>query len=191
MLESGSRPSLQEDIRLFAQLQQGQLSALKPLYTRYGGLVYGLALAILEDRQEAEDLTQDIFLNLCRTCTYNPARGAPSSFLITLTRSRSLDRLRSRSRRKHLFQRWGQGRLTEPTAILPLEQASQEATALCVREALLALPENQRQVLELSYFKGLSQSEIATALDTPLGTVKTWVRKGLTNLRQTLKDLTD
>lgn len=189
MLESRPRPNLQEDIQVFAALQQGQLSALKPIYTRYGGLVYGLALAILTDRQEAEDLTQDIFLNLCRSCTYNPERGAPSTYLITLTRSRALDRLRSRHRRRHLFQRWGQVVRAEPTPVPPLENINEEAMAQYVSKALADLPKNQRQVLELSYFQGLSQSEIATALGTPLGTVKTWVRKGLASLHQTLKDL--
>ncbi|MBC8123707.1 MAG: sigma-70 family RNA polymerase sigma factor [Gemmatimonadaceae bacterium] len=176
------------DTELVRALVAGRLDALGLLYDRYGALVYGLALSVLTSPQEAEDLSQEIFLAFCRNCKYNPERGSLGSYLITLTRSRAIDRLRSRDRASKLLRRWGQVAVNEPLPLTPIEHATLSENAQQVREALARLPSNQRQVIELSYFKGLSQAEIASQLNTPLGTVKSWVRRGLLDLRQSLQD---
>jgi RNA polymerase sigma-70 factor, ECF subfamily len=176
------------DLELFQALKQGQIDALGKLYDRYASLVYGLALRILSNTEEAEEIAQDVFLNLWKRDIYNPDRGSLSSFLITLTRSRSIDKLRSRNTRTRFFQRWSQSLGTETTLATPLEQASVDERSQLIREALGKLPNTERQVLEIAYYEGLSQSEIAKRLDTPLGTVKTRSRKGLLRLRQMLQD---
>lgn len=181
--------SLQTDAELFYALKAGQPQALGILYDRYASLVYRLAIRVLANSQEAEDLTQEIFLTLWRHGTYNPIRGSLSNFLITLTRSRAIDRLRSRGTNLNLLRRWSQTMSTETPFPTPLETASLAQRSQQVQYALGQLPENQRQVLEMAYYEGLSQSEIAKQLDVPLGTVKTWARQGLLRLKQNLQGL--
>jgi RNA polymerase sigma-70 factor (ECF subfamily) len=180
-------PDLQTDAELCRALKAGQRSALGILYDRYATLVYRLALRILANPQEAEDLTQEIFLTLWRSNTYNPSRGSLSSFLTTLTRSRAIDKLRSRGTNLKTIQRWSQMMATETSSPTPFESASLTQRSQYVAEALAKLPEKQRQVLEMAYYQGMSQSEIAAQLGIPLGTIKTWSRQGLLNLRKNLQ----
>jgi len=177
------------DSELIHQIRTGNAAMLGILYDRYSSLVYRLALRILTDSQEAEDLTQEVFLNLWRSTTYNPDRGSLSSFLTTLTRSRAIDRLRSHKTRTKALHQWGQAMVSQPSTPTPFDVASIQQRSDYVREALGQLPEKQRRILELAYYDGLSQSEISAQLDIPLGTVKTWSRQGLLTLRKTLQDL--
>ncbi len=186
---AGEPPLLPSDAELCRALGAGGTGALATLYDRYAGLVYGLARAILASAEEAEDLTQEIFIGLQRRCGYDPARGTLSAYLTVLTRSRALDRLRSRRSQLRLVEKLGAPEHLAPAPMAPPEQIALEQSAARVRAALAALPETQRRVLELAYFKGLSQTEIATELDAPLGTVKSWTRKGLLALRDALPDL--
>lgn len=179
---------LQTDADLCRAMMAGQPSALGILYDRYASLVYRLALRILTNPQEAEDLTQEIFLTLWRSGTYNPDRGSLGSFLTTLTRSRAIDKLRSRGTNLKFIQRWSQMMVTQTSPPTPFESASLSQRSHYVRNALTQLPEKQRHVLELAYYEGLSQSEIAAQLGIPLGTIKTWSRQGLLNLRKNLQD---
>ncbi len=181
-------PSPPTDTELFHALKAGQTSALATLYDRYSKLVYGLALYILKNSQEAEDLTQEVFLALWHRDNYNPARGSLSSFLTTITRSRAIDKLRSRGSSFKFLDRWRRAIPLETTTNTPLEQASYAERSQQVQNALAQLSKDQRQVLEMLYYEGLSQSEIAQQLNIPLGTVKTRSRLGLLKLRQTLED---
>lgn len=176
------------DAEVYALLKQGNTDALGTLYNRYGTVVYRLALRILANPQEAEDLTQEVFLTLCRKGTYDPKRGGLSSFLLTLTRSRAIDRLRSKASKSRSLQKF-QHEFTREAEPSPLEKIDQGQRSTLVRSALQQLPESQRRALELAYYEGLSQSEIAEKLDTPLGTVKTRCRQGLIKLRDLLRDL--
>jgi RNA polymerase sigma-70 factor (ECF subfamily) len=180
---------LAPDAALVEAMRNGEPSALGSLYDRYGSLVYRLALRILASSQEAEDLTQEIFLSLWHNQTYNSHRGSLSSYLTTLTRSRAIDKLRSRTTQGKFLQRWSQAMTTAPPVPTPFDLASLDQRATEVRQALTHLPDKHRQVLEMAYYEGLSQSEIAAQLKVPLGTVKSWSRQGLLNLRKTLKDL--
>lgn len=179
----------QTDAKLFQDLKVRQTTALGSLYDRYVSLVYRLALRILANPQEAEDLTQEVFLMLWYGSTYNPARGSLGSFLTVLTRSRAIDRLRSRSTSSKFLQQWGQTMTTEPSPLTPFELASLDQRSGYVRKALDQLSQEQQQVLGMAYYDGLSQSEIAAQLGIPLGTIKTRSRQGLLNLRKHLKDL--
>jgi RNA polymerase sigma-70 factor, ECF subfamily len=176
------------DRDLIHAIRQGQVDALGVLYDRYAKLVYGLALRILANAEEAEDVAQDVFLTFWHRNSYDPNRGSLSSFLMTMTRSRSIDKLRSRNTGFRFLQRWKGLAREETSWATPMEQAAVSERAQRVRQALAQLPESERQVLEIAYYEGLSQTEIAQRLNTPLGTVKTRSRQGLLKLRKILQD---
>jgi RNA polymerase sigma-70 factor (ECF subfamily) len=175
------------DSELLLAWQAGDRQALGTLYDRYGELVYRLAYRVLQSVSEAEDLTQEIFLSLSQKAAYNPKRGKMSTFLMVLTRSRAIDRLRRQRTQQQSWQKLTHTYDVQSQA-LPMEHASLQERSHQVQQALQQLPPQQRQVLEMAYFDGMSQSEIAQKLATPLGTVKSWSRNGLIQLRQLLKD---
>lgn len=182
--------SNQTDVELFQTLQLGNLSALGIIYDRYGEAVYRLALRILGNATEAEDLTQEIFLAFWRNSKYDPNRGTMIVFLLTMTRSRAINRLRQKRSQQQLLQRCQRSIPTDSGNNL-MDAVSVTEISHIVGEALQELPENQRQVLKMAYYQGLSQSEITHELNIPLGTVKTRTRQGLLKLRKLLKDLVD
>lgn len=161
---------------------------LASLYQACGAPVYRLALRLCRSPQEAEDLTHDVFLRYWQQGRYEPSRGPVLAYLLLLTRSMALNRLQQRGNRWRLLQRWGQ-QLAPVATPGPQGRAEQDDLARQVRAALEILPASQRQVLELAYYDGLSQSAIATRLSLPLGTVKTRSRQGLIRLRALLFDL--
>lgn len=178
------------DLELFLAIQAQQVKALDVLYDRYSKLVYSTAIAILNNVEEAEDVTQESFLRLWqRSEIYQPQRGPLSGFLITLTRSRSLDRLRAKSARQTKIQRIQTFTEDVSTYNPPLEFVTLEERSRLVREALNQLSPDERQLLETAYYQGLSQSEIATRDGIPLGTVKSRARQALKKLRTLLNPL--
>jgi RNA polymerase sigma-70 factor (ECF subfamily) len=178
----------QTDAELYFQLRAGRSAALGILYDRHAGLVYGIAFNMLSNSQEAEDLTQDIFLTLAKGCSYDPKRGTLRTFLAILTRSRALDRMRSRGAAHRAIERWQPNQAEEVATNSPMDYVSQHERSQQVQAALAQLSENQQQILKLAYYEGLSQSEIAGRLEIPLGTVKARARQGLLKLRQTITD---
>ncbi len=166
-------------------------SALGPLYDRYSGLVYGLARAILGAEDEAEDLTQEVFLMLCQGSGYDARRGSLGAFLTTLTRSRAIDRLRSRGRRLRLLRASWRGAPPADSPPPAVDVMVTRESSARVRSAVAELPANERRALEMVYYQGLTQAEIAATLDAPLGTVKSWCRRGLLGLRAALADLVE
>jgi RNA polymerase sigma-70 factor, ECF subfamily len=175
------------DADLIVSLRQGNQNALSILYDRYGGLVYTLALKLLDRRGEAEDLTQDIFLSFWKQDKFNPNRATLSTYLCLVTRSRAIDKLRSRQSEQKSIVRLQQITISETELPTLLDSVTLAEEQLLVRESLVQLIDRQRQILELSYYRGLSQSAIATQLNLPLGTVKTHMRQGLIKLRQLLQ----
>jgi len=176
------------DSELIAALRNGQTEVMGQLYDRYAKLVYSLARRMLENAEEAEDLTQEVFLALWRRDSYDPSRGSLSSFLMTLTRSRAIDRLRSRGTQVKRLQEWQAMLHGETASVSPFEHAVRDERASLMQAALAKLSEAERQVLEIAYYEGLSQTAIAERLGIPLGTIKTRSRQGLLKLRQTLED---
>ena len=174
---------------MVAALAVDPTGAIGLLYDRYAGLVYGLAMKALGAPAEAEDLTQEIFLTLCTKCDYDPERGSLTAFLVTLTRSRAIDKIRARTRKTRLLDHWGDAVAPSAPSASPLEELSLAESSTQVRAALATLPDAQRRVLEMSYYRGLTQIEIADELAAPLGTVKSWTRKGLLKLRDALAPL--
>ncbi len=181
------------DTVVYAALERGDAKALGILYDRHAGLVYAIALKVLSNTQAAEDLTQDIFVMLANTKQYNPKRGALRTYLAVLTRSRAIDRLRSKGAASRKINRLQSLQSRSPTDNVPLEKVSQYEQNYTVREALCQLSTEEQQILNMMYFEGLSQSAVSQTLGVPLGTVKTRSRRGLTKLRQILGDsvLTD
>ena len=169
-------------------------SAFAVLYDRYVDLVYSASIRVLADAQLAEDTTQDVFVRLWRRPeTFIAERGKFLSWLMSVTRNRAVDELRARGRR---FKREG-GPLGEPDeASIPLfagecedppRSAELHEEQALVRRALTGLPTDQQRALELAYFRGMTQQEIAVALHEPLGTVKTRIRLGMQKLRRALE----
>jgi RNA polymerase sigma-70 factor (ECF subfamily) len=188
--EGPAEPLVPPDEELIARLADDP-SALGPLYDRHARLVYGLALAVLGSTDEAQDLTQEVFLSLCTQTVFDPARGTLGAFLTTLVRSRAIDRLRRRGRRVRLLRaQWESAPPPEGPAT-PLDRLAQEQCAGRVRRALADLPAQERRALEMAYYQGLTQAEIAEELGAPLGSVKSWCRRGLIGLKTALGELVD
>jgi RNA polymerase sigma-70 factor, ECF subfamily len=170
---------------------RGDGAGLAALYDRYSRLVYSLALRIVQVDAEAEDVAQEVFAQMFRQAgRYDSRRGSVSSWLLTITRTRAIDHVRARKRLPD--SRYGR----EPEAAaenLPDPRADQESQALTdeqvqrVRRALDNLPVEQRKAIELAYYEGLSQSEIAERLKEPLGTVKSRIRAAMMRLRDALE----
>jgi RNA polymerase sigma-70 factor (ECF subfamily) len=173
------------DRALIARIEARDAGALASLYDRHAGRLLGLAQRILGDTGEAEDVLQEVFLHVWKAAaTFDAARGPVLAWLLVATRSRAIDRLRSR-------------RAVGRAATHPLDgtpelasredvegdAAAREWETQC-RSAIGQLPDDQRRALELAYFEGLTQQEIAERTGTPLGTVKTRVRLGLMKLRE-------
>lgn len=170
-------------IRLLREIARGDRDAFTRFYDLHAALVHTFALRILRERGEAEEVVQDVFVQVWRQAeTYSTDRGSPEAWLVMMTRSRGIDKLRSRRRRDEMVRpAENPDRLPE---LVVLESASGPAEARATLGGALAdLPAAQRSVLELAYFDGLTQSEIAARLGEPLGTVKTRMRSGLERLR--------
>jgi RNA polymerase sigma-70 factor (ECF subfamily) len=183
-----------DDFELMRSIAAGQTSALRDLYDRYAPLVLALCLRVLQDRGEAEDVLQEVFVEIWqRAERYNPARGAPRNYLLLLARSRSLDRCRSRKSRTGQAEVTAAGPIADVQLAVDSRIASPAASAAAgearqvVAAALRQLDAPERRAVELAFYGGLSHSEIAAQLNTPLGTIKTRIRQGLVRLRDALR----
>ena len=158
--------------------------ALAALYDRYRVILFGLALRILKSREDAEDVLQEVLLQVWRRAVdFDAQRGRPFTWLVTLTRSRAIDRLRQMGARDRLVESAQQTLEQTSDAILDTYRSEQRKV---LHGALDSLPKDQGQILLLAYFEGLTQSEIAKRLDAPLGTVKTRMRSGMIKLKELL-----
>lgn len=177
-------PDARTDVELLGLIAGGDRGAFEELYRRYARSVLGIALRRMGDRGRAEDATQDTFASIWRSASrYDPARGRPASWLYAVARNAIVDGLRRRP---------------EPTVADapdvaagdpgPLEAAEAEWVSWRVHRAIETLPEHERSLVELAYWSGMSQSEIAEYLGLPLGTVKTRTRAALGRLADELED---
>jgi RNA polymerase sigma-70 factor, ECF subfamily len=180
---------LERDIELLRRIAEGDHSAFSSFYDQYSGLMFSIAVKVLNDPKEAEDVLQEVFMQIWnRADAYDPALGKPTSWAVTLTRNKAIDRIRASQRRSRL-----------------LEQATIEATAMpddspsanekllgrenaeMIRSVVAALPSDQKRAIELAFFSGLTQDEIAKTLQEPLGTIKARIRRGMLKLREKLE----
>ena len=176
------------DATLMQQLLRRDVSAFEELYERHSRIVYSLVLRILRQGSTAEEVVQDVFLQLWRNCARYDASRPLVPWLLTLARNRALDHLRLKSER--------QRRREEQTEEFPQIAAAapeyekvldEKRRAERVRALIGSLPGAQKKAIELAYFEGLSHSEIAASLNEPLGTVKSWIRNGLMRLKEGLQ----
>ncbi len=170
-------------------MRGGDEGALAVLYDRWADRVHSLAVHLLRDGRDAEDIVEETFWQAWRgAARYDVARGSVGSWLLTICRSRSLDKLRSRRRRPEdtNLDDAPAAESPEPDAMSALVTME---TGRVVRAALAELPLEQRQTIELAYFRGLSQSEIAEKTGQPLGTIKTRIRLAMVKLREKLGHL--
>lgn len=159
--------------------------ALAALYDRYRLILFGLLMRILSSREEAEDVLQEVFLQVWRRAAdFDERRGRPFTWLVTLTRSRAIDRLRQLNSRERFVS--SDTELLADGVLDPAQDAVRSEQRDLVAGALAELSEDQRRTLTLAYFEGLTQTEIAARLRSPLGTVKTRMRSGMIKLRELL-----
>lgn len=168
-------------VELIRRMADGDRGAFAPFYDRFAPLVYPLVLRIVREPADASDVLQEVFWEAWQVAgAYDPARGSPEAWIITRARSRAIDRVRSVRRRGETFV----APLDEAMAPAEPEDAAERAEDRgTVQNALGRLPLAQREVIELAYYGGLTQSEIAERLKQPLGTIKTRIRLGLERLR--------
>ena len=171
-------------VHLIQRVGTQDREAFGQLYDRFSTLVFTLAMRMLKIRSDAEDLLQEVFVQVWRQAQgYSAERGSPEAWIINIARSRAIDKIRSIRRMEKSFV------LTDDPARAETgknveSSAAESETRLTMNAALANLPETQRRVLELAYFDGLTQTEIAKRLAEPLGTVKTRMRSGIQRLRE-------
>jgi len=173
--------SISSPTTLINEMARGQRTALEQFYDRYVPLVYNLVLRIVGNRADADEVVQEVFLQTWRDASrYDPSRGTPEAWVVMLARSRAIDVLRSARRRGERVET----RLTRDIADPTPAHALQLANPRSMTGALGELSTAQRELLELAYYEGLTQTEIAARTGLPLGTVKTRIRTGLERLRE-------
>ena len=175
-----------DDQAALERMARGDQAGLAEMYDRHGRLVYSLALRIVRDRGDAEDVTQDVFVQAWRQASrFDTTRGNVAAWLLTMARSRAIDLIR---RRRVRPQPGADDMVMETKDASPAPDVQFEwvQRAEVIQEAMGALPLVQRLAIELAFFEGLTQAEIAEQLEVPLGTVKTRIRQGLLKLRDRL-----
>jgi RNA polymerase sigma-70 factor (ECF subfamily) len=186
-----------DEAELLRRIAAGDERALGELYDRWSSRVHALVFRLLRDRDDAEDVVEDVFWQAWRQAArYEPARGSASAWLMSIARTRALDRLRSASRRREApvadeSARAAAAAAPAPPSSGPVAEVESAERRTRVLAALAELPAEQREALELAYYEGLSQTEIADRTGQPLGTVKTRMRLALRKLRERLSALRD
>jgi RNA polymerase sigma-70 factor (ECF subfamily) len=177
------------DAEVIRRIRAGDQAAFLEFYDRYSPLLLSVAARVLGDRREAEDVLQDVCTQIWhKSSGYDAELGSLSSWAVTMTRNKAIDRVRASTRRRRLAEEMAISAEApeEPPAASANELLHGRERAERIRAALQDLSSEQRQVIELAFYSGLSQSEIATRLAQPLGTVKARIRRGMLRLREQL-----
>ncbi|NWF72815.1 MAG: sigma-70 family RNA polymerase sigma factor [Nitrospirae bacterium] len=183
------------DPTLLARVAKGDHQAFSQLYDHSSTLLFTLAVRILGDQEEAAELLQDVYLEVWRKVSrYDVGRGTPAAWLVTLTKSRAIDRLRARVARGYqATNSLEAGPAAQVTDLgpSPFETQADQEIRIAVEAAVAGLPQAQQQAIELAYYEGLSHTEIAARLNQPLGTVKTRIKLGMSKLREGLQTVAE
>lgn len=172
-------PNYKDDAALIALIRAGDQGAMADLYDRYSGIVYGVALRVLTNTTAAEDIVQEVFLQLWRNPqAFDANRGRLAAWLAVIARNRAIDQLRKRPAEDDIDE------LPISTGVNLEDESSQRLAVEKVRGVLVQLPQDQRKALEMAFFEGMTHTEIAGKTGEPLGTVKTRIRTGLLALRK-------
>ncbi len=180
----------EEDARLVRRMAQGDKSAFAAIYDRYSRPLYSTAIRVVNDAAEAQDVVHDVFITLWeKASTFEVTRGSAFAWAVTLVRNRAIDRVRMRRRRADLLAESAPadlGYIESDGMSGADETASLGDEAKVIRSAVAALPAEQKRAVEMAFFAGLTQQQIADRLREPLGTVKARIRRGLLKLREAL-----
>lgn len=181
--------TLDQDVELLRRIGAGERTAFAEFYDRHSALMFSVAARVLNDAGEAEDVLQETCMQIWQKAgNFDPKLGKASSWVATLTRNKAIDRIRSSQRRNRLADEAG----AEFAIASEVRDTANEAIhghdkAKLIQSAIVELPAEQRRAIELAYFSGLTQDEIATKLSAPLGTIKARIRRGLLKLRDELE----
>ena len=189
-MEPDPAEQLDAEVELLRRVAQGDRRGFEELYDRFSGVLFSTASRVLNNQEAAEDVLQDVFVQIWEKAPlYDPARGKPLTWAITLTRNKAIDRLRATVRRNRLSEDMQRESQTQNQFDdrSSFDAASTGDTNKLVREAIQKLSKDQREAIELAFFSSLTQPEIAERLDEPLGTVKARIRRGMMRLRDLLR----
>jgi len=188
-MDSNADLQLEAEVALLQKVARGDRRSFEELYQRFSGVLFSTAYRVLNNQEAAEDVLQDVFVQIWEKAPlYDPARGKPMTWAVTLTRNKSIDRLRSTQRRSRLqddFQRESDSfeKFDDRNSF---ELVSAGETNDLVREVMKKLSTDQREAIELAFFSSMTQIEIAERLGEPLGTIKARIRRGMMRLRELL-----
>lgn len=186
-MENEPSADLLLEIDLVERIGRGDRRSFEQLYERFSGVLFSTAYRILNDREGAEDVLQDVFVQIWdKAAMYDARRGKPLTWAVTLARNKAIDRLRSVQRRNRLNDE------VEVEASIgeqirseqPVDAVEAKEKSSLIRSAVLQLSKDQREAIELAFFSGLTQNEIAEELKQPLGTVKARIRRGMMKLKE-------
>ena len=177
------------ELDLLARITKRERAAFEELYIRYSNILYATAMKFLKEDADAQDVVQDVFIQIWdKAKLYDPAKGKPLTWALTMTRNRSIDRIRAIQRRTRLRDDFEKETVADESAGIREALSGVDASerTQILREAVARLSPEQRKVIDLAFFGGLTQSEIADRLGEPLGTVKARARRGLMKLKELL-----
>ena len=186
-------PGAPTDLELMEAIQREESEALSLLYDRYSGILKALILRVIHNDTEADDLLQEIFMEIWNQAkNFSPQKGKPLGWMVTLARRRAIDGLRKRQAYARAGERLQNETEQQPDAWIhntTEEEINSGDTRVLIRRVIKTLPEAQQQAVDLAFFRGMSQREIAAHTNTPLGTVKTRLELGLKKIYDGLKEL--
>ena len=177
------------ELDLLARVAKRERPAFEALYDRYSNILYATAMKYLKEDADAQDVVQDVFIQIWdKAKLYDPAKGKPLTWALTLTRNRSIDRIRAIQRRTRLRDDFEKETVADESAGVreALSEVDAGEKGQILRDAVGRLSPEQRKVIELAFFGGLTQSEVAERLGEPLGTIKARARRGLMKLKEIL-----
>jgi len=188
---SDGKPDTELEIFLMQRTGEGDRGSFEQLYERFSGVLFSTALNVLGSPEAAEDVLQDVFVAIWEKAPlYDADRGKPLTWAVTMTRYKAIDRLRSRQRKGALHDRVEQESkvMDERKDWTSLDEVDAAEKSKLVREAVRKLSAGQREAIEMAFFAGLTQAEIAAKLGEPLGTVKARIRRGMMRLREIISE---
>lgn len=188
-MEPDPAQQLEAEIALLRRVAQGDRRAFEELYDRFSGVLFSTAYRVLNNQEAAEDVLQDVFIQIWEKAPlYDPSRGKPMTWAVTLTRHKAIDRLRSTQRRSRLqddVQRESET-FEQFDDRSSFDAVASGETSKLIREAIQKLSKDQREAIELAFFSSLTQTEIAERLGEPLGTIKARIRRGMMKLKDVI-----
>jgi RNA polymerase sigma-70 factor (ECF subfamily) len=185
--ETSEKADSLEEIELIRRIGDGDRASFEQFYDRYNGVLFSTAFRVLNDPTDAEDVTQEVFIMIWNKAgLYDSSRGKPLTWAVTMTRNKAIDKLRSLQRRFRLKEEAGKesGAAEMMHDRQPVDDVDSAEQAVLIRNAVMKLSTEQREVIEMAYFNGLTQNEIADRLNEPLGTIKARIRRGMIKLKK-------